>query len=260
MHGQPYTATKTLLDYIACSINNWSVERETQVSSNLVLNANVNVYNDTIDGNTNTIVVKYSIDNENWTTIPSSSYSITDNVLTISNLTLNNIIPYTSTTTFYLDISDLLSEAKENYQISKGIETYSWGENDLQVNGTIYIADNDSSNVFNVRDKLVYDVGSNVNGYYIRFNNGIMLCCGRTSSININSGTGETWNITLPQQYVNSNYSMFLTKKDGGSYYSQVTERTAGQTTSGFDIYAWNDAPGQAGSIGYDWMTMGMWK
>ena len=141
---------KTMLEYIACKINTWSIERATQVSSDLVLNANVSVYNGTIDGNTNTIVVKYSIDNENWTTIPSSSYTITDNVLTISNLTLSNIIPYTSTTTFYLDISDLLSETKENYQIAKGIETYSWGENDLQVNGAIYVADEEGNNLISV--------------------------------------------------------------------------------------------------------------
>ena len=145
-----YTATKTLLDYIACQINNWSIQRETQVSSNLILNANVNVWNSTIDGNTNTIVVNYSIDNENWTTIPSSSYTITDNVLKITNLNLSNIVVYTSTATFYLDISDILSETKENYQIAKGIETYSWGENDLQVNGEIYVADEEGNNLISL--------------------------------------------------------------------------------------------------------------
>lgn len=153
-YSTTYTASKTLLDYIACKINSWSIQRENPVSSDLVLNANVSVYNDTIDGNTNTIVVKYSIDNENWTTIPSSSYTITDNVLTISNLTLSNIVPYTSTTTFYLDISDLLSEAKENFQISKGIETYSWGENDLQVNGDLFVADTNGENAVNVMSRI----------------------------------------------------------------------------------------------------------
>ena len=157
---------KTMLEYIACKINNWAIERESPVSSDLVLNANVNVWNSTINGNTNTIVVKYSIDNENWTTIPSSSYTITDNVLKITNLNLSNIIPYTSTTTFYLDISDILSEAKENYQISKGIETYSWGENDLQVNGDIFIADEEGENAIRVNNCFTNDTNEQVVGIW----------------------------------------------------------------------------------------------
>jgi len=158
-----YTATKTLLDYIACQINTWSIERQTQVSSNLKLNANVNVWEDTINGTTNTIIVKYSIDNENWTTIPSSSYSISDNVLTITNLILNNIVNYKNIATFYLDISDLLSETKENYQIAKGVETYSWGENDLQINGDLFIADEDGENTKEIKTlicDLIYPIGS----------------------------------------------------------------------------------------------------
>ena len=203
-----YTATKTLLDYIACTINTWSIERESPVSSDLVLNANVNVWNSTINGNTNTIVVKYSIDNENWTTIPSSSYTITDNVLKITNLTLSDIVPYTSTTTFYLDISDLLSETKENYQVSKGIETYSWGENDLQVNGDLIVADEDGNNsvYFNninsgltnilCNDKTNIQTTAEQTLISTTLNKGTYLFSANVP-INYNGGTGREINLNL---------------------------------------------------------------
>ena len=258
-----YTATKTLLDYIACSINNWSIERETQVSSNLVLNANVSVYNDTIDGNTNTIIVKYSIDNENWTTIPSSSYSITDNVLTISNLNLSNIIPYTSTTTFYLDISDILSETKENYQIAKGIESWSAGENDIQVNGELYIADEEGQNEHPVREYIIEESG---NGY-IKFANGTMICYGiqqPTTSVSSSYGalyaSGLITGSNFAKQFTTIN-SVVLTPLRGGTYWLGTAE--TGTTVSkvkipNYYILSGSTLGSQTFTIGYT--AIGTWK
>ena len=258
-----YTATKTLLDYIACQINTWSIERETQVSSNLKLNANVSVYNDTIDGNTNTIVVKYSIDNENWTTIPSSSYSITDNVLTISNLNLSNIVPYTSTTTFYLDISDLLSETKENYQIAKGIETWSAGENDIQVNGELYIADEEGQNEHPVREYIIEESG---NGY-IKFANGTMICYGiqqPTTSVSSSYGSlyasGLITGSNFAKQFTTIN-SVVLTPLRGGTYWLGTAE--TGTTVSkvkipNYYILSGSTLGSQTFTIGYT--AIGTWK
>lgn len=155
-----YQATKTILDYIACKINtNWSIERATQTSSDLVLNASVNVWNSTINGTSNTIVVKYSLDNENWTTISSSDYTISNNVLTISNLTLSNLISYQQAGTFYLDVSDLLSESKENKAIKVGIYTLAKSDRKVRINGTLEIADANGQNRKEIRD-LIYPVGS----------------------------------------------------------------------------------------------------
>lgn len=162
-----YPTTKELLSYNNCKINTWSIVRQTQISSNLVLNANVSVFNNTINGTQNTFVVKYSLDNTNWTTIPTSSYTITDNILKIEDLVLNNLVNYKNIATFYLDISDLLSEAKENYQISKGIETYSWGENDLQVNGEIFIADEDGENEYTIENNFDYSTTEQIIGTWL---------------------------------------------------------------------------------------------
>lgn len=161
-----YTATKTVLDYIACKINtNWSIERVIQTSSDLVLNASVNVWNSTINGTSNTIVAKYSLDNKTWTTIPSSSYTISNNVLTISNLTLSNLISYQQAGTFYLDVSDLLSESKENKAIKVGIYTCAKSDRRYRINGTLELADANGQNRINVRDYLIPKVlYSNDNG------------------------------------------------------------------------------------------------
>ncbi|MBO7079781.1 MAG: hypothetical protein J6W64_08250, partial [Bacilli bacterium] len=94
-----YTATKTIIDYLALAYNIWSIKRYSQTSSDLVLNADITCYSSTIDGNTNTPIVKYSIDNENWTTISSSDYTFQDNKITITNLTLQDLIDYQHTGT-----------------------------------------------------------------------------------------------------------------------------------------------------------------
>ena len=146
--------TKISLPYLIVAFNTWSIERASAVSSDLILNADITCYSSTIDGNTNTPTVQYSIDNSTWSTIQSSDYTFADNKITITNLTLNNLIPYTTYGTFYLKVSDLLTTANDNKQISKGIETYSWGENDLQVNGDIFIADENGENAINIMNKI----------------------------------------------------------------------------------------------------------
>ena len=258
-----YTATKTLLDYIACQINTWSIERETQVSSNLKLNANVNVWGSTINGTTNTIVVKYSIDNENWTTIPSSSYSISDNVLTITNLILQNIVSYQNIATFYLDISDLLSETKENYQIAKGIETWSQGENDIQVNGEIYIADEEGENEHAIRNYIIEESGNN----YIKYADGTMICYGKQE---INTSVSNSWNnlyasgiitgTNFAKEFTTIN-SVVMTPLRGGTFWIGTAETgTTIATTKLPNIYILSGAnlPSQTFVIGYT--AIGRWK
>lgn len=155
-----YTTTQndtfTLVDYVEPNINSgWEIERESPVSSNLVLNATIDAYNDDLTTNiTNSVDVKYSIDNTNWTTISSSSYTYADNKITISNLALSNIIPYNQSATFYLKATDLLEETNDSNVVSVGIETFSYGERDVQVNGDLIVCDEDGENPTNILDGL----------------------------------------------------------------------------------------------------------
>ena len=146
-----YTISKTLLNYSSVNINNgWSITRETAVSSDFILNAEITCYSGSFNSTPNQAVVKYSIDNETWVVIPSSGYTWSNNLITISNYRISNLMSYKNYGTFYLKVEDLLTLHQDNKPIPKGIETYSWGENDLQVNGDIFIADEDGNNPVNV--------------------------------------------------------------------------------------------------------------
>lgn len=161
-----YIETKTIIDYLALAYNSWSIKRYSQTSSDLVLNADITCYSSTIDGNTNTPIVKYSIDNENWTTISSSDYTFQDNKITITNLTLQNLINYQTAGTFYLKVSDILQEINDNKSVPVGIYTMAKSDRKVRINGTLEIADSTGQNRKEIRD-LIYPVGS----IYISVNN-----------------------------------------------------------------------------------------
>ena len=151
---QPYQETKTIIDYLALAYNSWSIKRYSQTSSDLVLNADITCYSSTIDGNTNTPVVKYSIDNENWTTISSSDYTFQDNKITITNLTLQDLIDYQHTGTFYLKVTDLLGEINDNKSVAVGIYTMAKSDRKVRINGTLEIADSTGQNRKNVMEEI----------------------------------------------------------------------------------------------------------
>lgn len=161
-----YTISKTLLDYIPLNIpSNWSIERVSPISDDLVLNAVIDCYSSTIDGNTNTPTVKYSTNNSTWTTISSSSYTFSDNKITITNLTLNDLIAYQTTGTFYLQVSDLLMEQNDNQQVKRGIYTYGAGEDFFAINGDLLVRDSNAQNEANIL-KTYSTSSEKMIGYY----------------------------------------------------------------------------------------------
>lgn len=161
-----YTITKTLLDYVSLNIpTTWTIERVSPISNDLVLNAIIDCYSSTIDGNTNTPIVKYSTDNTNWTTISSSSYTFNNNKITISNLTLNDLIAYQTTGTFYLQVSDLLMEQNDNQQVKRGIYTYGAGEDFFAINGDLLVRDSNAQNEANIL-KTYSTSSEKMIGYY----------------------------------------------------------------------------------------------
>lgn len=152
------TATKTLLEYISVGINsNWTAERTSPVEDDIVINATIDCYSSTIDGHTNTPTVQYSKDSTNWTTIPSNEYTFADNKITLSNFTVEDLIPYQDNGTVYLKVTDLLTTGQDGKQIAKGIPTFSYGKSDLQVNGEIFIADEDGNNPFSIEQRFEDD-------------------------------------------------------------------------------------------------------
>lgn len=100
------------------------------------------------------------------------------------------------------------------------------------------------------------EIGEN----YLKFSNGILICWGTVTigQIPITSEIKKT--ITLPQNYVDSNYSCMLTKKGDGGYWTYVSETILNITTSSFKISVWNNANNIATLKAMDYFTIGKWK
>lgn len=145
--GKKTDTSRTLIDYKPVDITNWSMVRESPTSSNIVLNMQAVYYQKTFGTTANVPTVQWRLGSGSWNTIPSSAWSISNNKLTITNYTLSNALVYTSEGTFTLKISDKLTEDTQgNIKVLKGIPTFEFGENDVQVNGTLYVADTTGSN------------------------------------------------------------------------------------------------------------------
>lgn len=138
-----------LIQYTPVKINSYSLKRQNQTSSNIILNLQATYTQTSFDNTANVPVVKWKLDDGSYTTIPSSAYTIdtTNKTLTITNYMLSNILPYTNKGYFSIEISDLLTSSVENdILVIKGIPTFDYGEHDLKVNGHLYLADEDGQN------------------------------------------------------------------------------------------------------------------
>ena len=149
--------TKTLIEYVPVDISSFSFKRVNPTSSNILLNAEIRYKQTTFGSTVNVPTIKWK-KGESGTpvTLSASDYTIdtTNNIITISNLTLTDAIPYTDSETFYLYVEDLLSNDTENTLVAKGIPTFEAGEHDFQVNGDLYVADQNRNNPMNILDAL----------------------------------------------------------------------------------------------------------
>ena len=137
------TYTKTwsgnnYIEYKPVSIDVLSFKRQTETSGVIILNLTATYYQKTFGSTANVPIVKWKKDNGSWTTLTSSQYTIANNQLTVSNLSLGNQVDYEHEATFYLSIEDKLSSAQDNRKVTIGIPTLELGKNDVKVNGQLY--------------------------------------------------------------------------------------------------------------------------
>ena len=167
--------TKNMIGYLPVSINSCTFKRQNATSSNIVLNADIRYFQTTFNGNVNSPTIKWKMgENGTLNTLTSSDYSIdtTNNTITIYNLVLSSLLPYTTPNTFYLYVNDLLTSVSDRDDVPRGIPTFEAGEHDFQVNGQFYVADENRTNIKEIRD-LIYPVGSiymsvnSTNPYYL---------------------------------------------------------------------------------------------
>lgn len=140
----PTEYTKTIIEYIPVNIDSFSFKRENPTSSNIKLNAQIRYKQATFGTTENVPTIKWKLgaDGE-LNTLTTDDYTIDaeNNKITISNLVLENVLPYTEENRFYLYVNDLLTEDTENEPVLRGIPTCDMGEHDFQVNGDLFVAD-----------------------------------------------------------------------------------------------------------------------
>lgn len=151
-------SNRTLIPYEPLRINAFTFKRESPISSDIILNAEIYFY-DTIGSTVNTSYVKWKLDNGSYTTIPGNQYVVDsqNHKLTITNYELTNVLAYNLQGQFTLYVEDLLTSTQDsgdNGLVLKGVATYEAGEHDLQVNGDLIVADINRDNPVNVLDAI----------------------------------------------------------------------------------------------------------
>ena len=74
------------------------------------------------------------------------------------------------------------------------------------------------------------------------------------------ANTATTFNVSFAYPFVNNNYSIALSRRNGANNYVFAEERTTGTATTGFAVYAWNSSSTVASALQYDYIAIGKWK
>ena len=152
------TFEPTFIEYQNVKQNSFSFKRPTPTSADVELSLDSVYYQQTFGSTVNVPVVKWKLDDGNWNTISSSEYTIdTQNHNLKINYTLTNILDYRDAGTFYIEVSDLLSSWTNSNVVSKGIPVMEWGDDEVQINGDLYLADTNRENVVNIRENNEFE-------------------------------------------------------------------------------------------------------
>ena len=200
----PHTYTKTMIEYVPINITTVTFKRYNPTSSNIILNAEIRYKQTTFGSTPNVPTIKWKINTGNYVTLSSNDYTIDtiNNKITINNLTLSNVLPYTDEGDFYLYVEDLLSSDSETaIHVTQGIPTFEAGEHDFQVNGDLYVANTDRTNPINVKDALIdYIVSQGTTTSapiwtWRKWKSGLAECWGRfdCSGLTMNTASAGTY-------------------------------------------------------------------
>ena len=151
------TYTKTMIEYLPVDITSFSFKRVNPTSSDILLNAEIRYKQTNFGETTNTPTIKWKLGEDGaLNTLTASDYTVdtTNDKITITNLLLSNVLLYTQSGVFYLYVNDVLTSDTENLEVTEGIPTFEAGSRDVQINGTLYIADEDRTNKVNVGERI----------------------------------------------------------------------------------------------------------
>lgn len=163
--GNTATSSQTvsLLDYILPNASNLKIYRDTAVDPKKIkMDATINYFNSNFaSGVANTI--NLTLSNSAGTTQTITNYSVSGNIITISDLETNFTLAETASDTYTLTITDKITSVPISKKVSLLVPTLEMGQYDVQVNGDLYIADSSRSNIKTISKYVandIYPVGS----------------------------------------------------------------------------------------------------
>ena len=213
--------TKNLINYTPVYINSYSFERESQTSSKILLNADVTCYSGSFNSITNIPKVMYKMGASGTYQEITSGFTFENNKIIFNNYSLGEILPYTETNRFYLYVLDLLTEDAENEIVSKSVSTIEAGEHDFQVNGTLYLADENRENkrAINLSGEVSKNL-LNISSFETKTLNGVTITNNGNGSITFNGTASISFGLNLIKFALKAGtYHLSLNKQIPNSIY-----------------------------------------
>ena len=155
-----------LINYSLVDIINAEFKRVDLDSTNIVLNAEISCFTDTIKNSVNEFTITYSGSNNKTGNISSVADGATSGKIIIKDLIIEDAVGTDDTPTFTLTVQDKFSVDSASNKVIFMVPTFEAGKADFKVNGKLYIADEKGANAIEIRD-LMYPIGS----VYISVNN-----------------------------------------------------------------------------------------
>ena len=183
------TMPTQIIDYQKVKKNSFSFKRVNPTSSDIRLLLDSVYYQQTFGTYTNAPVVSYKKENDvNWTPITltneNSEIDNENHTLTV-DYTITNALSYTSGDTFYIKVEDLLSSWTDSNKISKGVPVFEFGDDEVQVNGSLLLADTSRENaieMFDLTGTPRYDSSENYSvGDYCIYDDSLYKCTNATT-------------------------------------------------------------------------------
>ena len=155
--------TVALLDYILPNASNLKIYRDTAVDPKKIkIDATINYFNSNFaSGIANSISLVLS--NSAGTKQTITNYSVSGNTIIINGLETDFTLAETASDTYTLTITDKVTSVPVSKKVSLLVPTLEMGQYDVQVNGSLYIADTSRGNIKTVGKYVaneIYPVGA----------------------------------------------------------------------------------------------------
>lgn len=161
--GNSYTYTNanyfTINDYETPVIKNVSFDRKALGSNEVVCSAEIDVFYQSYNGISNVPELTWTTANGNSGQISGADWDTDTGIMTVSNKSIGTVVSDGEITTATLTVTDLFGSDSKSDKITLTAPVFDVGLNDVQINGKLYIANQDRSNKKEIWE-IIYPVGS----------------------------------------------------------------------------------------------------